>query len=192
MLRMREKMRGLAAILEVHRGLVPIHLRLHAPVVTLRHERLARRHSQLLLAPPHVAPHRRFRHARLGMLLANPLPDPVRRVPLLARRFPIALQNPVNELAHRPQLRTAPAPVSCAPAESRWPAPAAPSADAYSTSSPLPGSCPLQTDTPDESPRIVPLCVSCPSAPRRFRRQVRPSVMYRVGQIKCAKWANSE
>ena len=104
----REKMCGLAALLELHRGLVPIHLGLHAPVVTLRHERLARRHPQLLLSPPHVAPHRRFRHAHLGMLLANPFPDAVRRVPLLARRFPIALQNPVDELAHRPQLRTAP------------------------------------------------------------------------------------
>src|SRR5271157_79961 len=41
------------------------------------------------------------------MFLANPLPDSVRRVPLLARSLPIALQNPVDELSHRPQLRTA-------------------------------------------------------------------------------------
>src|SRR5579859_5007691 len=87
----REKMRGLAALVELHRGLIPIHLGLHAPVVTLRHERLARRHTQLLLAPPYVSPYRRFRYAHLGMLPANPLPDAVRRVPLLARCLLIAL-----------------------------------------------------------------------------------------------------
>jgi hypothetical protein len=104
----REKMRGLPAFLELHRGFVPIHLGLHAPVVTLRYEGLAPCHSHLLLASPHVAPHRCFRYVRLRMLLPNPHPDAVRRVPLLARRFPIALQNPVNELPHLPQLRTAP------------------------------------------------------------------------------------
>jgi hypothetical protein len=103
----REEVRGLAAIVEVHRGLVPIHLAFAAPVIALRHERLACGQPQLFLAPLHVAPHRRFRHSRIGMLPANPFPDPVRRVPLLARRFPIALQNPVDKLSHRPQLRTA-------------------------------------------------------------------------------------
>src|SRR5208283_1103936 len=46
----RKKIRDLAALGELHRGFVPIHLGLHAPVVTLRHERLARRNTQLLLS----------------------------------------------------------------------------------------------------------------------------------------------
>ena len=44
-----------------------------------------------LLSPSHVPPYRRLRNARFGMLPANPHPDPVRRVPLLARLLPIAL-----------------------------------------------------------------------------------------------------
>src|SRR5579871_3545818 len=77
--------------------------------------------------------------------------------------------------------------------------PVAPSADASSVSSIPLESCPPQTGTPAESPRTVPLCVSCPSAPRRYRRQVRPSrctgggpnQKRKVGQIRVAKSASA-
>lgn len=43
--------------------------------------------SQFLFTALHVAPYRRLRHIRFRFLLTDPLPDPVRRVPLLPRRF---------------------------------------------------------------------------------------------------------
>ena len=89
---------------EVGHGFVPIHLRLAAPVVDLRHERLPPRESQLLLAFPHITAHRRFRH-RVRALLPNPLPDPMCRVPLFTRRRLILAQNLVDELHHRTQPR---------------------------------------------------------------------------------------
>jgi hypothetical protein len=103
----REEVRSLAALVEVHHGLVPIHLAFAAPVIALRHKRLPRGQPQFFLPSLHVAPHRRFRYRWVGMFSTNPLPDSVRRVPLLVRRFPIAPQNPVDELSDRPQSRTA-------------------------------------------------------------------------------------
>ena len=87
-------------------GFVPIHLRLAAPVVDLRHERLPRCEPQLLLASLHVTAHRRFRHCALA-LLPDPLPDAMRRVPLFARSRLVRPQNLVNELHHRTQPRLA-------------------------------------------------------------------------------------
>ena len=70
----REEVRGLAALVELHRGLVPIHLAFTAPVIALRHERLTCRQPQFFL------PLRTYRRTvasatrALGMLLAESAP----------------------------------------------------------------------------------------------------------------------
>src|ERR1019366_7198729 len=87
--------------------LVPVHLRFAAPVVDLRNESLPPRLPQFLLALPHIAAHRRFTDARLRALLANPQPDPSRRMPLLPRSLFIGHQNHIDELDYRPQTRLA-------------------------------------------------------------------------------------
>lgn len=43
-------------------------------------------------------PNRSFTNLAIGQLVPNPLPDPMRRVPLLARRFSISFQHGVHEL----------------------------------------------------------------------------------------------
>src|SRR5438309_5792443 len=80
---------------------VPINLSLAAPVVALRHKRLPFCHPQVLLATADVMTHGRFRHRDLGPFRANPLPDAVRRMPLLARSLLVSSQNLVDELFHR-------------------------------------------------------------------------------------------
>src|ERR1019366_395145 len=50
---------------------------------------------------------RRFTDARLRALLANPQPDPSRRMPLLPRSLFIGHQNHIDELDYRPQTRLA-------------------------------------------------------------------------------------
>ena len=98
----REVVNRLALAPDLGYCFVPIHLRLAAPVVDLRHERLSPRESELLLTLPHIVPHRRFRYS-LRALLLNPFPDAMRRVPLFARSHLICAQYLVNELHHRPQ-----------------------------------------------------------------------------------------
>src|SRR6266571_8417872 len=83
---------------------VPINLSLAAPVVALRHKRLPFCHPQVLLATADVMTHGRFRHRDLGPFRANPLPDAVRRMPLLARSLLVSSQNLVDELFHRFEL----------------------------------------------------------------------------------------
>src|SRR5438034_3237925 len=83
---------------------VPINLCLAAPVVALRHERLPFCHPQVLLATADVMTHGRFRHRDLGPFRANPLPDAVRRMPLLARSLLLSSKNLVDELFHRFEL----------------------------------------------------------------------------------------
>src|SRR5438093_1359015 len=83
---------------------VPINLCLAAPVVALRHERLPFCHPQLLLATADVMTHGRFRHCNLGPFRTNPLPDAVRRMPLLTRSLLVSPQNLVDELFHRFEL----------------------------------------------------------------------------------------
>src|SRR5256712_5363571 len=83
---------------------LPIYLCLAAPVVALRHERLPFCHPQLLLATADVMTHGRFRHCNLGPFRTNPLPDAVRRMPLLTRSLLVSPQNLVDELFHRFEL----------------------------------------------------------------------------------------
>ena len=64
---------------------VPIDLSFLAPGINLRHERLAHDETHLPLAMTHIPAHARLRHSRFGPLLANPLEDAMRGVPLLAR-----------------------------------------------------------------------------------------------------------
>ena len=97
----REVVNRLSLAPDLSHGFIPIHLRLAAPVVDLGHERFPRDETQLLLALLHVAAHGRFCHRRLGPFLAYPFPDAVCRVPLLARRLLIQVQNLVDELPHR-------------------------------------------------------------------------------------------
>src|SRR5438309_57859 len=83
---------------------VPTDLCRAAPVVALRHERLPFCHAQLLLATADVMTHGRCRHCNLGPFRTNPLPDAVRRMPLLTRSLLVSPQNLVDELFHRFEL----------------------------------------------------------------------------------------
>jgi len=87
-------------------GFEPIHLRLPAPVVALRHEHHP---PALFLFPfPHVLPYGDLRDRKLRMLFAQPRPDPMRRVPLLPRRLPIGFQHPLDGFLQGTDLRLLP------------------------------------------------------------------------------------
>ena len=89
-------------------SLVPIHLRFHAPVVALGHAHFPRQQPQGKLAIMHVLAHRPFRHRAVGPFLAQACPDPMRRVPLLARRLAVTLQDLINKGDHGLQLQVRP------------------------------------------------------------------------------------
>jgi hypothetical protein len=84
-------------------GFEPIHLRFLAERIALRDTNLFRG-TERLLFPSHVSSDRRFGNGCLWFFFPNPLIDPMRRVPLLARRTLVRLQNRVDELLHQPQL----------------------------------------------------------------------------------------
>jgi hypothetical protein len=50
-------------------------------------------------------PHGNLGDRELGMLVAQPRPDAMRRVPLLARRLPIGFQHPLDRILHWTDLR---------------------------------------------------------------------------------------
>src|SRR5437660_1701671 len=103
-----EQIRLTCLAVELRPALVPIHLPFVAPRVRLCNECLPpyQPHRRLLLA--HISPHRRFGHFHFGHLAPHSRPDTVRRVPLLARRFAVAFQNPVDKGNRRHQLRPLP------------------------------------------------------------------------------------
>ncbi len=84
-------------------GFEPIHLRFLAQLVALRHEHFPPAESQLPLPLPHIAPYRRFPDRVLRMLLAQPHPDPMSRMSLLARSLKVRGQHPFDLLLHRTQ-----------------------------------------------------------------------------------------
>ena len=69
---------------EIRERLTPINLSLHRRVMHLRHERL---HALTPLPPPriHILTHRALRNIR-RVLIPQPLPHPLRGMPLLPRR----------------------------------------------------------------------------------------------------------
>src|SRR5439155_13589843 len=58
-------------------------------------------HPQHDLSIVHVVPDRPFADLAVGQFLSNPLPDPMRRVPLLAWRLAVGFQNCIHELHRR-------------------------------------------------------------------------------------------
>ena len=68
-------------------ALEPIHLSFLAQLVALRHEFFPAAEPQLPLPHLHIAPHRSFPDGMIRMLAAQAHPDPVSRMPLLARSF---------------------------------------------------------------------------------------------------------
>ena len=89
-----------------HGRLEEVDFGLGAGVLDLRHHHFGRS-EQLPLATPHVLAHGRLRHLdpQLG---ADPLPDPVRCVLLLARRLPVSRQHRLDERLRRSQYRRLP------------------------------------------------------------------------------------
>ena len=83
---------------ELDIGLTPVDLRRPARRVDLRHEHLADRQPQLAPTLVHVLAHRHLRDLHT-MLVDEALPDPLRRVPLLARRDQISHQPLIDQLA---------------------------------------------------------------------------------------------
>ncbi len=91
---------------------VPIDLGLLAPAVRLRDADHLAAQALRALPAPHILAHRRRGDRRLRPLATQPIVDAARRVPLLARRQAIALQNPIDELLHRCQRGPRPRQVS--------------------------------------------------------------------------------
>ena len=131
--------------------------------------------------------HGRFRHSLLGRSsrIRSQMRCAVCRC--LRGAVSVAPQNLVNELHHRPQ----PGPVPhrpCAPAESRSPALAAPSADAPPTSSPPPGSYRSMRVLPSDLFKQFHLASPVHRPPRPLRRQGRPIYRLGWGQMRRSKW----
>ena len=84
-------------------GFEPIHLRFLAQLVALRHEHFPPAESQLSLPLPHIAPHCGFTDRVLRMLLAQPHPDPMSRMPLFARSLKVRGQHPLDVRHDRTQ-----------------------------------------------------------------------------------------
>jgi len=70
----------------------------------LRHEHLGDRPPHRTLSAADVLTHRRLRDIH-AVLIDEPLMDPLRGMPLLARRLAITLEPPVDHRPIRPQLR---------------------------------------------------------------------------------------
>ncbi len=88
--------------------LVPVDLAFHAPLVGLRNAGLPAPQSQLLSSFPYIAADCAFPDRGVRPLPGDSHIDAMRRVPLLARRLQVRLQNRVDELPDRLQLRTLP------------------------------------------------------------------------------------
>ena len=73
-------------------------LRFHIPDVALWHACLAHRQPQCYFPVVHVLANRPLRDLALGQLVLHPRPDPVRRVPLFTRHFPVGFQDRIDEL----------------------------------------------------------------------------------------------
>ena len=119
----------------------------------------------------------------------------MRGVPLLTRRFPIALQYLVDELAHRPELRTV----------ARWSLPLWRNRARQRLPDQPPMCLQLLGDSLDRAHPNLMLppnlfeqflfASSCPSAPHRYRRRISPVVAFhgapdqkrKVRQIRVAK-----
>ncbi len=102
----REELKLAGFALQFRHGFEPVDLRFLAPVVALRHERYPA--AEFLLPFPYVLPHRDFGDRKLGMLIAQPRPDAMRRVPLLARRLPVCFQHPLDGILQWTDLRLLP------------------------------------------------------------------------------------
>ncbi len=89
---------------EVRPGLVPVHLRLLAQAIALRHESLSPYQAQLPLALADVVAHRRLSQRGTWKLLQNTPVDAPCRVSLLARSIPVGVQHTVDEGRDRVQL----------------------------------------------------------------------------------------
>ncbi len=84
--------------------LAPVDLRLHARLVHLRHEHLIDRVAQLPPPATDVLAHGRLRDVG-AVLREEPLPDPLRGVPLLPRRLTVREKPRVDQRPIRAQLR---------------------------------------------------------------------------------------
>jgi len=88
--------------------LVPVHLCFVAKLVRLRDEKPRVPAAHRLLALAHILAHRGLADNNLRLLLSQPRPNAMRRVPLLARGSTIRFQNRVDERQRRGQLRSLP------------------------------------------------------------------------------------
>src|SRR5580698_1106415 len=89
---------------QICESLVPIHLRLAAPVVTLRNEGLMNRNAEGDLPQMDILPNRSLTDSALRHLGPDPLPDPMCSVALLSRRLLVRLQNLIHKRDRRTHL----------------------------------------------------------------------------------------
>src|ERR1700683_3751827 len=85
----REELELARLALQFRYRLAPVDLSLLAPVIALRHDRHPA--AEFLLPFSYVLPHGDFGDREPRMLVAQPRPDAMRRVPLLARCLPIGV-----------------------------------------------------------------------------------------------------
>src|SRR5579884_1469721 len=77
-----EQLQLLPRAIDIDISFVPVDLRLHTPVVALRHERLAFQKTQLPFPLADVLPHGRFGYRTFGFLFLNTTPHSVCRMTL--------------------------------------------------------------------------------------------------------------
>ena len=92
-------------VAEIDPGFIPVDLGFLSPTVTLRHERLPPHQTHLAFALAHVVAHRRLSDRGVREFRQDPMIQPPRGMPLLARRLTVRVQNFVDERRHRAQLR---------------------------------------------------------------------------------------
>src|SRR4051794_16648113 len=74
---------------EIHKGLVPVHLPFDSPFVALRRKRFSMAETQFTLTLQNVLGNSGAANGMLRKLFPEPVIDPLRRMPLLARRLQI-------------------------------------------------------------------------------------------------------
>jgi hypothetical protein len=91
--------------IELHPAFIPIHLRLAAELIGLRHKNLVPKQAYGRLAQAHIPANRRSRDFDFWHLAPYPHPDPMRRVALFSGCLAVGLQDRVDKRNRWRQLR---------------------------------------------------------------------------------------
>ena len=175
-------------------SLMPIHLGLYAPLITLRHERFVNQQAQKRSFGTNIQLDGSLTHLAVGELDTYPLPHPMGRVALLARCLPVRFQNPVYKCGPHSPVSSVDARSSFVASVAHCRLPRAPSAGVLSASWLGRQSCLRQTRIPCGSPKTTPPLPSNPTSPSAAGSRPHQSThsFKRVGQNKLPNWATHQ